>query len=88
MDSHGGLIASAPDMVKFARAYLAEGTPRNGVATSAEHTGALAGTFTFMARRNKDVQLVVLFNQRGSDSDQKAIMNQIYRVADGITNWP
>jgi CubicO group peptidase (beta-lactamase class C family) len=88
MDSHGGLIASAPDMVKFARAYLADGTPRAGMATSGPHTGALAGTFTFMAWRNKDVQLVVLFNQRSSDSDHKAIMNEIYRVADGVTNWP
>jgi N-acyl-D-amino-acid deacylase len=88
MDAHGALIASAPDLAKFSRAYLVDGTLRVGAATSNPHTGSLAGTFSFMAWRNNDVQLVVLFNQRGSGSDQQAIMNQIYRVADGITNWP
>lgn len=88
MDSHGALLASAPDLAKFARAYFIDGKPRTGTEGASAHTGALPGTFTLLAWRAKDVQLVVLFNNRGSDADQKAVIDALYKVSDGIANWP
>ena len=88
MDSHGALICSAPDLLKFARVYNVDGTRHVPGSGPGAHTGALSGTFTLLDWRGRDVQLAVLFNQRGSDADQAAIMKELGKVADGITDWP
>lgn len=88
MDSHGALICSAPDLLKFARKYYIDGRPRTGMEGPSNHTGALPGTFTLLAWRKNDVQIAVLFNNRGSSADQTAIIDALYKVSDGIINWP
>ena len=90
MDSHGGLLTNAPDLLKFARAYSIDGRPRTAKNADDQfyHTGALAGTFTVLAWRKNDVQIAVLFNHRSNDKDQQAALDQLFRVSDGIVTWP
>jgi hypothetical protein len=91
MDSHGGLIASAPDLVKFLQAYWMNGSPRKaGESTSYIFTGSLPGTYTFMTQRPDGINIAVLFNQRGSGSDPEydEIQGLLTKTTDGIKAWP
>lgn len=86
MDSHGGLISNAPDLLKFARAYYIDGRVRSGTEGESCHTGSLPGTYTFLAWRKNNIQIVALFNHRGDN--EQAVMDEIFAVADRIVNWP
>lgn len=91
MDSHGGLIGSAPDLVRFLDAYWISGHPREGkVGQEWTHFGSLPGTYT-MARQRKDgVNIAVLFNQRTdvSGKDYGEILRVLDRAIDSVTTWP
>ena len=65
MDSHGGLIASAPDMVKFLQAYWMDGSERKpGQTASYVFFGSLPGSHTCIIQRPDGVNIAALFNQR------------------------
>jgi len=91
MDAHGGLIGSAPDLIRFLDAYWISGHPRQGkVGQEWTHFGSLPGTFT-MARQRKDgVNIAVLFNQRADPSGKSydEIQQVLDKAIDSIRNWP
>jgi CubicO group peptidase (beta-lactamase class C family) len=68
MDSHGGLIGSAPDLIRFLDAYWATGERREGGSGTYEFFGSLPGTWTMMQQRPNGVNVVALFNQRTDPS--------------------
>ena len=68
MDSHGGLIASAPDLVRFLNAYWISGQPRKGNGATYAFFGSLPGTFTLVMQQPNGLNLAALFNQRTDKS--------------------
>jgi N-acyl-D-amino-acid deacylase len=91
MDAHGGLIASAPDLVRFLRAYWMSGEPRRSGQTFAYNFfGSLPGTWTVVVQRPDGVSYAALFNQRADASglSYESIRDDLNRAADGIKRWP
>ncbi len=79
MDAHGGLIASAPDLVRFLQAYWVSGEPRKGGSASYAFFGSLPGTWAMVLQRPDGVNIAALFNRRtGTDSDYniQQLLNQ------------
>ena len=71
MDSHGGLIATAPALSRFLHHYWISGEPRLPKQTQNwTFFGSLPGTFT-MAHQRDGVDVVVFFNKRREGSDQE-----------------
>ncbi len=63
MDAHGGLVASAPDVIKFLKNYWITGERRlPGIIHGYRHSGSLYGSFA-LAEQRDGVDFVVLFNQ-------------------------
>jgi CubicO group peptidase (beta-lactamase class C family) len=71
MDSHGGLIGSSPDLVRFLEAYWISGERRKGNGGEYTFFGELPGTFTMMMQRPNGVNIAVMFNQ-SKDASGKA----------------
>lgn len=93
MDSHGGLIASAADLVRFAQAYTADGEPRTSgsrLAGRAVAFGSLPGTFAMLLWRDDGVNIAALFNQRTDPSGARyeAIKDLLNKLTDDINKWP
>ncbi len=86
MDSHGGLIGSAPDLTKFMDAYWLNGEPRRGGTSNYAAFGLLPGTWTLLLQRSDGVNVAVLFNQRTDPSGLKydLIRNALDRAADSL----
>jgi len=91
LDSHGGLIASAPDLLKVLAAYWIGGEPRQqGERRAYRHLGSLPGNFSVMIQRRDGVNIVCNFNER-TDPKVKgddAIVKVLGDVADSIQDWP
>ena len=86
MDAHGGWIASAVDVARFASALddakrfpaLGGNFTQRAFKRDYEHRGALDGTSTLMARPNIDgVTYVVLFNARKGPDEKKELADLI-----------
>jgi len=91
MDAHGGLIASAPDLVKFLDAYWMNGNPRKaGQSASYTFFGSLPGTWSVVIQRPDGVNMSALFNQRSDASGLKyeAIRDVLNETAKDIKDWP
>jgi N-acyl-D-amino-acid deacylase len=91
MDSHGGWIASAPDMVRFLGAYWINGQPRKaGQRASYTFFGSLPGTHTVAMQRKDGVNIAAFFNQRTDTSGLKYddIKKMLDKAADSIKTWP
>jgi N-acyl-D-amino-acid deacylase len=91
MDAHGGLIASAPDLVRFGAAYWINGEPRKpGDKLQYVFFGSLPGTHTMLLQRPDGVVIAALFNQRADPSrrDYNKINEMMMHAADGIKKWP
>lgn len=70
MDAHGGLIANAPDLLRFARAYWISGEPRasdgNGKPANGRtyaFFGAMPGTVALLRQRSDGIDYAVLMNR-------------------------
>ena len=59
MDAHGGLIASAPDLVRFLQAYWMDGQPRKNGSQSNTFFGSLPGTWTMVVRQRPDGVILI-----------------------------
>lgn len=68
MDAHGGLIGSAPDLVRFLDAYWISGEPRKGNGQSWTHFGSLPGTWAMVLQTRNGVNVAALFNRRSDPS--------------------
>jgi CubicO group peptidase (beta-lactamase class C family) len=104
MDAHGGWIASAPDVARFASALdepkrfpaLAGERMRNWFARDYVHAGALDGASALMARPNIDgVTWAILFNSRygaAPNKDRKNLVDliepELVKTARAIKKWP
>jgi N-acyl-D-amino-acid deacylase len=104
MDAHGGWIASAVDVVRFASALddpkrfpaLSGERTKNWFAPVYIHNGALDGTSTQMARpRIGGVTWVVLFNSRTGEDQEKnpkdlanLIEPELAKAARAVKKWP
>ena len=65
MDSFGGLIASAADLVKFAQKFWIGGWPRlPGQTGKGFHYGVLDGTYSYLWWRADGINVAILLNQR------------------------
>ena len=72
MDAHGGLIASAPDLVRFLDAYWMDGSPRKqGQSAQYVFFGSLPGTWSVVIQRPNGYNIAALFNQRTDPSGLK-----------------
>jgi len=71
MDSHGGLIGSAQDLIKFCEAYWISGRPRKGSGFTYTFFGSLPGTYAMAYQHPSGYNVVTLFNQRQDDSKKK-----------------
>ncbi len=89
MDSHGGLIASAPAVCEFLGAYWVNGEPRprDWVGGQGTFFGSLPGT-TAMARQRPDgLNVVVLFNNRRNftfRTDNDALKKAVDAAVEGV----
>jgi CubicO group peptidase (beta-lactamase class C family) len=91
MDSHGGLIASAPDLVRFLDAYWMDGHPRKA-GQSATYTffGSLPGTWSVVIQRPDGINMAALFNQRTDPSrlSYDLIRDMLDDTTKQIKLWP
>lgn len=91
LDSHGGVVGSAPHLLKVLDAYWMDGDPRQpGERYRFRHLGSLPGNFSVMIQRPDGVNIVCNFNQR-TDPEVKgdeAIAKVLNEVADSIKDWP
>jgi N-acyl-D-amino-acid deacylase len=87
MDAHGGLIGSAPDLIRFLEAYWINGEPRRDPGQDWAFFGSLPGTWTMVLQRPNGVNVVTLFNQRTDSSgrDYNEIQMLMRTAADGLT---
>jgi CubicO group peptidase (beta-lactamase class C family) len=87
MDSHGGLIGSASDLVRFLSAYWINGEPRQGNGPEYGVIGSLPGAYTLLLQRPNGVNVAAFFNQRSDASghDYGEIQNLIREAADRQT---
>jgi CubicO group peptidase (beta-lactamase class C family) len=68
MDSHGGLIASSRDLLRFLDAYWISGEPRTGNGASYTFFGSLPGTYSMAMQVPNGVNVAAIFNQRTDPS--------------------
>ncbi|MFO0969480.1 MAG: serine hydrolase [Gemmataceae bacterium] len=92
MDAHGGLIASARDVVRVLDHWWIDGSPRKATDTGRAYTffGSLPGTWTAAIQLSNAVNMVALFNQRTDASGLKYedIRPMLTKTANGIKAWP
>ena len=90
MDAHGGLIGSAPDLVRFLDAYWMSGERRTGTGSSYVHFGSLPGTWAVVMQRPNGVNVACLFNRRTDPSgkDYHEIESLMKAAADGQAGGP
>jgi CubicO group peptidase (beta-lactamase class C family) len=92
MDSHGGLIANAPDLVRFFREYSMDG--RKGSNYIGTFFGSLPGTWTLVQQRPDGIVYAALFNQRSADPSAQGgekdnlIKDMLNQAIDSIKKWP
>jgi CubicO group peptidase (beta-lactamase class C family) len=89
-DANGGLILSAPDLLKFMNAYWLDGHPRKNNDSQWTFYGGMAGTFTMARQRPDGIHISVLFNQRFTPEGLKneAIKDLLDKAIDSIKKWP
>jgi CubicO group peptidase (beta-lactamase class C family) len=89
-DANGGLILSAPDLVRFMDAYWLDGTPRKDTGARWTFFGGMAGTFTMARQRPDGIHIAALFNQRSGPEEPKAesIEKRLDAVVERIKKWP
>jgi CubicO group peptidase (beta-lactamase class C family) len=90
MDSHGGLIGSAPDLARFLHVYTLDGLPRAGGLVSGCFFGALPGTFVMALQRADGIEIAALFNQSQDPfgPDYHKIEMMLEKAVDSIQKWP
>lgn len=89
MDSHGGLICSAPDFARFLEHYQLNGDPVRPNRVNGNFYGSLPGT-TALAIHHDDLRIVALFDKRilpvGASLDK--LRDQLLLAARAIDRWP
>ena len=91
LDSHGGLIGSAPHLVKVLDRYWIDGSQRQpDERYRYRHLGSLPGNFSVMIQRPDGVNIVCNFNQRTDPAvkGDEAIVKLLNETADSIREWP
>jgi CubicO group peptidase (beta-lactamase class C family) len=91
LDSHGGVIGSAPHLLKVLDAYWISGEPHQpGERYRYRHVGSLPGNFSVMIQRPDGVNIVCNFNQRTDPAvkGDEVIAKVLNEVADSIKDWP
>ncbi len=91
LDSHGGVIASAPHLLKVLDAYWIDGHPRHADQRRVfQHLGSLPGNFSVIIQRRDGVNIVCHFNQRTDPKvvGDEGIVRVLNDVADSIRDWP
>jgi hypothetical protein len=88
MDSHGGLIASAPALCQFLQAYWISGEPRlQGQRGDWTFFGSLPGTTALVRQREDGLNVAVLLNGRRDDhfgEDNDTLKQAIDRAMDKV----
>ena len=89
MDSHGGLIASAPDLVLFANKFGKHGDPlKIGEHKNETQEGSLPGTTSTLIWRANGVVIAAIVNKRrDSSSEQPYTLTKILDDANDAMRW-
>jgi N-acyl-D-amino-acid deacylase len=90
MDAHGGLIASAPDLVRFMHAYWLDGQPRRAEEKRQFVVfGSLPGTWAMALQRPDGVCIAALFNSRAGPPGKRneEIADLLNKAAQGVKGW-
>lgn len=92
MDSHGGLIASAPALCRFLDAYWISGEPRRpGQWGSYQFFGSLPGTTAIVRQRRDGFNVAVLLNNRRNESfkqDNERLGKWLDEAVDRLARQP
>ena len=91
MDSHGGLIGSAPDLVRFCQAYWFDGRPRKGNPKQRQvFFGRLPGTWALIEQRPDGINLAALFAQSHCPPglDMERIADVLDEAVEQVRKWP
>jgi len=70
MDSHGGLVCSGPDLIKFMQKHWLDGSVRGQQKREYRFFGSLPGTFAIARQHPSGMNIVALFNKRSGDFDK------------------
>ena len=86
LDSHGGLIGSSVDLIRFLDAYWISGEPRRSNGGSFSHFGSLPGTWSMVMQELNGVNVVAVFNQSTDPSKRKyeTIKDMMRQAADRL----
>lgn len=85
MSSHGGWIASANDLVRYAAFTPVIPRPYGGSATN--HNGSLSGSWTVL-REQGDVRVAILLNGSPLDRDKIRLEPLVDAEINKVTQWP
>ncbi len=94
MDSHGGLISTAGDLLRFSAAYWCDGQPRRkGDDRNYAMFGSLPCTTAMLAQQRDGIDIAVIFNGRAlRNGDPLPDLNDLKKLmdatADSIQSWP
>jgi N-acyl-D-amino-acid deacylase len=98
MDSHGGLIGTAADLLRFAAKFDFDGMPYTSGPKMLAHYGSLPGTTSLLRWRDKGVLFAAIFNLRHPGDgfeigeflkmDGAEIDGSLQKAADSISEWP
>lgn len=98
MDSHGGLIGTAADLLRFAAKFDYHGKPYTANPALLAHYGSLPGTTSLLRWRKNGVLFAAIFNLRhpgdGFEPDKFFKMDgaeidlSLQKTADSISEWP
>jgi N-acyl-D-amino-acid deacylase len=91
MDANGGLVASAPALGQFMRAYWLSGDVRKADERWAWHFfGSLPGTTAMVRQREDGVDIAVLFNARRDEfeADNEVLKKKMDEAIDAVKKHP
>jgi hypothetical protein len=91
MDANGGLVASAPALGQFMRAYWLSGDVRKADERWAWHFfGSLPGTTAMVRQREDGVDIAVLFNARRDEfeADNEVLKKTMDEAIDAVKKHP
>ena len=87
MDSHGGLIGTAADLVRFASKFFVDGSTYMNRPGPAAHYGSLPGTSSLLRWRADGVLFAAVFNLRHAEKSEE-VDGLLEKAANSVGEWP
>lgn len=90
MDSNGGLICSAPDYVRFLKAFQLNGEPSRTNGHDGGFFGSLPGTTAMALHESNRILITVVFNKRllPANESLNKLREQMLAAVKDVKTWP